>query len=617
MLRKGELSLGDRVLRSPGQTYYPNHSVCHQRPHKYQTYQNQRLVKALQSVREEGFSVRRAAEQFGIPKSTLHDHLAGKVVAIGHSGPPKYLTDEEEEELEEFLAGCASVGFARSRQQVLELVQEVVNRKGHTVRVSHGWWDSFRQRHPNLTLRTASPLSYARVMGSDPAVIGKYFDLLERTLSDNHLLDKPSQIFNLDETGMPLNPSPPHIVATRGMKNPSAIGSGDKSQITVLACCSASGYVLPPFVILDRLTLKQDFTMSEVPGTVYGLSRKGWIDGELFEMWFSRHFLAHAPPVRPILLLMDGHSSHYQPSAIRRAAEEGIIMFLLPPHTSHLTQPLDKGCFGPLKMHWKKECWEYLISHPGQVVTRHQFSAIFQRAWSKSMTMTNIIAGFRVTGIYPLNRQAVDGRRKSVCESLAERTGLEYIPLYSPSHHRRHVVQPEVTFNPEEMALFQTRYEEGYDLNDERYQCWLKMYHPEVRYTSNQDEDNTHSYTSEPSLSDAHPSTSTPIPCNVFPRSSFLSKVLTDQAPLIKYPNKTPNPSSGARVLTSSDNLERITEKERKKEEAATEKQRRKEERQRKQILLQEEKQRKQSERERKKLEKEKRVAQKTLPSKL
>ena len=121
----------------------------------------------------------------------------------------------------------------------------------------------------------------------------------------------------------------------------------------MLACCSAAGYALPPFVILDRLTLKEDFTTGEVPGTICGLSRKGWIDGDLFEMWFVRHFLAHTPPVRPILL-MDGHSSHYQPAAIQRAAEEGVIMFTLPPHTSHLTQPLDRGCFGPLKVHWRR-----------------------------------------------------------------------------------------------------------------------------------------------------------------------------------------------------------------------------------------------------------------------
>lgn len=104
---------------------------------------------------------------------SLHsiDHVTGKVLTLGQSGPPKYLTNEEEEELEEFFSGCASVGFARSQQQVMELVQEVVNRKGYSVHVSHGWWESFQQRHLNLTLRKASPPSYAQVMGSDPMVI--------------------------------------------------------------------------------------------------------------------------------------------------------------------------------------------------------------------------------------------------------------------------------------------------------------------------------------------------------------------------------------------------------------------------------------------------------------
>ena len=41
-----------------------------------------------------------------------------------------YLTDEEEEELEDFLIGCASVGYARSRYQVMQLVGEVVLPQG-------------------------------------------------------------------------------------------------------------------------------------------------------------------------------------------------------------------------------------------------------------------------------------------------------------------------------------------------------------------------------------------------------------------------------------------------------------------------------------------------------
>ena len=189
----------------------------------------------------DGTSIRRAAKSFGFPSLHSIDHVTGKVLTLGQSGPPKYLTNEEEEEL----SGCTSVGFARSQQQVMELVQEVVNRKGYSVHVSHGWWESLQRRHPNLTLRKASPLSYAQVMGSDPMVINKYYDLLEQNLTDNDLPDKPAQIFNLNETGMPLNPYSPNLFATQGIKNPSTVCSGDKSQITVLACCSASGYVLP------------------------------------------------------------------------------------------------------------------------------------------------------------------------------------------------------------------------------------------------------------------------------------------------------------------------------------------------------------------------------------
>ena len=43
-----------------------------------------------------------------------------------------------------------------------------------------------------------------RAVASNPEVINRYFDLLEQTVLENSLSNKPSQIFNLDETGMPL-----------------------------------------------------------------------------------------------------------------------------------------------------------------------------------------------------------------------------------------------------------------------------------------------------------------------------------------------------------------------------------------------------------------------------
>jgi len=134
------------------------------------------------------------------------------------------------------------------------------------------------------------------------------------------------------------------------------VSTGDKAQISILACCNAAGFAVPPMVIFDQKSLKPEMTIGEVPGMMYGLSANGWMDTELFELWFKHHFLAYVPPTRPLLLLIDGHSSHFQPGFVKKAAEEQVIVFRLPPpyHSPH--SALDKGCFGPLKMYWREEC---------------------------------------------------------------------------------------------------------------------------------------------------------------------------------------------------------------------------------------------------------------------
>ena len=160
-------------------------------------------------------------------------------------------------------------------------------------------------------------------------------------------------------------------------------------------------------VIWDRKTLHPDMTRDEVPGTFYGLTSNGWMDMDLLENWLSLHFLRYAPPVRPLLLLMDGHSSHCSPTAVHFAAEHEIILLTLPPNTTHVTQPLDKGCFGPLKAAWRDVCQGYITKNRGKVVTRMSFSPLFSAAWKKSMTMHNILSAFKVTGSYPVDRDKV------------------------------------------------------------------------------------------------------------------------------------------------------------------------------------------------------------------
>ena len=89
-------------------------------------------------------------------------------------------------------------------------------------------------------------------------------------------------------------------------------------------------------VIFSGKNFNHALSVEVVPGTLYGMSPNGRMDQELFADfadWFTNHFLYHAASARPLLLLLDGHSSHYTLELVKFAAKEDVVIFCLPPHT--------------------------------------------------------------------------------------------------------------------------------------------------------------------------------------------------------------------------------------------------------------------------------------------
>ena len=200
--------------------------------------------------------------------------------------------------------------------------------------------------------------------------IEQYFSLLHDTLSAHGLLNKPSQIYNVNESGMPFNPRPPKVVTAKGRKTKKVRyrSSGGKGQITTVACANAAGQTIPPTVIYDA-KLNPAWTKDEVPGTKYGLSSNGWINTNLFEGWLIEHFIENAVSACPLFLLLDGHSTHYQPRIVQFAKEHDIIMLCL---STHESQPLDVGIFAPLKT-------QVYQANPGRIITEFHFSRLLPK----------------------------------------------------------------------------------------------------------------------------------------------------------------------------------------------------------------------------------------------
>ena len=45
--------------------------------------------------------------------------------------------------------------------------------------------------------------------------ITHYFDLLKKTLEESGLINSPERIYNVDETGVPLDPKAPYVVTKK------------------------------------------------------------------------------------------------------------------------------------------------------------------------------------------------------------------------------------------------------------------------------------------------------------------------------------------------------------------------------------------------------------------
>jgi len=188
-----------------------------------------------------------------------------------------------------------------------------------------------------------------------------------------------------------------------------------------------------------------------------------WVirDSELFRCWLKEHFLAHAVGARQILLILDGHSSHYQRQLTEHAKKFGVIIFCLTLHTTHESQPLDASVFKSLKQNWQQACHQFTQSNPSLAITEYRFSGLLNKAWSKIMNPTMICSGFRKSGIFPFNPDAIDC---SVSVDNPE-ASLQQVNQTTNDNGKSEQIMEALSSIPSEKLLFyQRRLEERYDL---------------------------------------------------------------------------------------------------------------------------------------------------------
>ena len=375
------------------------------------------LTRAVEPVLHDKIPIRQAARANNIPDKTLRSRLEKKNYIKGSSmGGASFLGEDAEKKLCNHIQKLQASGFAPTSKNLRVMAYNLAQSMGLRNRFNEDkkiagadWLKLFLKRNPTLSIRKAEGVSMSRAEGMNKEEVLKYFELLTKILTENELLDKPLNIFNMDETGLQLNNVPGKVVALKGSKDVHVVTSQERGEtITVVACCNAEGNFMPPYCIFKGVNMQQAWQENMPQGSVIKMRRESaYICEDLFMDWFQNHFLPRKPTGKCILIL-DGHGSHmnsYQ--MLETAVQNDVILLCLPSHTTHFLQPLDRAFFKPLKTYFKNACDEFIRANPQKKIERRHFGALLATAWARAATSQTGASGFSTTGIFPLKPSAV------------------------------------------------------------------------------------------------------------------------------------------------------------------------------------------------------------------
>ena len=319
------------------------------------TEQEGRILLAIQAFKnQEISSIREVARRFEIPRTTLQRRLTGDTFRPETRANNHKLTESEEESLQKWILSMDSRGAAPRPSFVREMANLLLQQRGTTPvpSVGENWVTKFIKRHPLLSSRFSKRYNYERAKCEDPKIIGEWFDLVQRTILQFGI--DPDDVYNFDETGfaMGLIATAKVIIRAEYYGRRSLLQPRNRKWVTTIECTNASGWALPPCIIFRGKTFIESWFDGLPENWRFEVSPNGWTSDEIGLRWLQRLFIPSTlsrTKGRYRLLVLDGHGSHLTPKFDEICEQNNIIPICMPPHSSHLLQPLDIGCFAVLK----------------------------------------------------------------------------------------------------------------------------------------------------------------------------------------------------------------------------------------------------------------------------
>ena len=341
------------------------------------------------------------------------------------SGAPKKLNEYETQELIDWVQKKFNDGDPPQRYEIMMKARRILMKNGKVDKLSKNWVESFiEQNNERIKKVKASPMEELRYQVGIETVI-EWFDLLkEKKLCDI----EPGLIINIDETGF--GSSNTKNLVKKTVIVPENINRSvfyqiprQKKHISAILSITADGSMLKPGIIGINKNLPLDANRTTFYNNIYYYSsEKAFISKKIFGDYINCEVIPYIENERRrigkldarAIILVDGHLSHHDELLEAIFAEKNIFYAFIPPHSSHILQPLDRCLFSVLKNHYgNKRKNKNLISFTSKL--ENIYISI-----QESQITSHILKSFSRSGIKP---DLLDGviNKVEVCpENLIE-----------------------------------------------------------------------------------------------------------------------------------------------------------------------------------------------------
>ena len=221
-------------------------------------------------------------------------------------------------------------------------------------------------------------------------------------------------------------------------------------------------------LVIILQTLSEVTFVDELPSNyVITTNETGYSNSDIHNEWI-RYFNKSTKTISKgayRMLISDGFNTHFEFESIQYCWNNKIILFCLPPHSTHLLQPLNTVCFQLLK-HYHAEAIDHAVRLGDYSFSRAAFLINIHEIRMQTFKNSTILSGFRETGLVPYNPNIVLVKLSppSALNSSSESESLDITKTPKKIHEIAEfaeIIRRDIEFDDSETEIFVHKFIKG------------------------------------------------------------------------------------------------------------------------------------------------------------